>query len=98
MDSDPVEDGDHAKASQSTRRFSENNASTKPVAEEDQVSAEGMTEASPLLANVENGLSQSDSEGGNEFQKWEGDKDFEGLPWWKMPSVSMHHISPGDLF
>lgn len=49
--------------------------------------AEGSSENSPLLGfeapdiEDENGINETQS-------RWEGYKDFEGLPWWRRPSVS----------
>lgn len=48
------------------------------------------TEATGLLGNGvrENGYDGGDSAGEDgDRDRWDGLKDFEGLPWWKTPSV-----------
>jgi MFS family permease len=47
------------------------------------------TEESPLLANRSGGASGEDNDGDTGTQ-WPGATDFEGLPWWKRPSVRLH--------
>jgi hypothetical protein len=45
-----------------------------------------ISEGSPLLSNgPANG--RNDAPNGNEGIEWHGAKDFEGLPWWRRPSV-----------
>ena len=42
-------------------------------------------EVTPLLAS---GGSEEDDNGDRRSTEWEGHADFEGLPWWRKPSVS----------
>ncbi len=46
-------------------------------------------EESPLLPSGSGSSSGEDDEGAAVTQ-WPGATDFEGLPWWKTPSVSLH--------
>lgn len=51
---------------------------------------EQSTEESPLLSNgsaSEDAGALEAGEGGDTGQQWPGKTDFEGLPWWKSPSV-----------
>lgn len=44
----------------------------------------GSSEESPLLGE---GISPDSNNGGDASEEWPGQKDFAGLPWWKIPSV-----------
>ena len=47
-------------------------------------------EVTPLLAS---GGSEEDDNGDRRSTEWEGHADFEGLPWWRKPSVSLFYNS-----
>ena len=59
-------------------------------------------EESPLLSpNRVDGSREASSEGVNgprEPPRWDGERDFEGLPWWKKPSVRNPQITYVGLF
>ena len=54
-----------------------------------EIEANSPSEESPLLPpDHRDGGSGEASEDGDAPAKWNGERDFEGLPWWKKPSVS----------
>ena len=80
-------------------RTKNNNASPSSVAK---VSQEMLhDENTPLLARLSdggNGHSPSESEEADDRPPptWSGERDFEGVPWWKTPSVGTEHSDEVD--
>jgi len=78
-----------------TARRKDNSASMSPVAKESQETLND--ENTPLLArlhDIGDAGSPSESEEADDrpAPTWSGERDFEGVPWWKKPSVSAENL------
>lgn len=80
----------------SRQRPSSNGNDASTSTHQPQTKADPPTENEPLLSNKKSGpqdtaeAAQEQDNHSDDAPEWPGHADFDGLPWWKTPSVRLH--------